>query len=101
MDFKYSEAQESIAAMTRDFAAKHIERRDRCAPLRWQKQKGVVKTAARGNGFLLDVVLRRHEDIVTSLAVTAGVARAAQWPCYLIHAMSANRWSSCVWRHPG
>jgi hypothetical protein len=49
-----------------DFTAKGVKRGDRGAPGFGQKQEGVIKAAARGGGFLLDIVLRGHGAIVTS-----------------------------------
>ena len=43
-----------------DFAAKRIKSGDGSAALFRQKQKCVIKTAARGDGFLLDVLFRGH-----------------------------------------
>jgi hypothetical protein len=42
-------------------AAEGVESGDRGAPFGREKQKGVIKAAARGGGFLLYVVLRAHE----------------------------------------
>ena len=41
-------------------AAKRIKGRDGCAPGPGQEQKGVIEAAARGGGFLLDVLFRIH-----------------------------------------
>ena len=41
-------------------AAEGAEGGDRCAALGRQEQEGVVEAAARGGGFLLGVLLRRH-----------------------------------------
>ena len=42
------------------FAAKRIKGGDGGTPLGGQKQEGVIEAAARGGGFLLDIILRAH-----------------------------------------
>ena len=43
-----------------DFTAKRVESGDGSPPLGGEEQKSVIKTASRGGGFLLNIVLRRH-----------------------------------------
>ena len=59
-------------------AAKGVEGGDGGAPRFGQKEEGVIKTAARGGGFLLDVLFWGHRVIVNWIPFSTGLRSATR-----------------------